>query len=140
MHASIACALNYKPGCANMSYVCCLELGMKRLFVISILIASFFPQGANAWVVKGKWSTAKFNCQGTLVEIGVDMKSRIGGGNAAPVRSAYMIVDDKKLDAAWMVGASMNTVSTNNREHELVLGSSIYLESLGRNNRTCVAL
>ena len=113
---------------------------MKRSFVISILIASFFTQGANAWIVKGKWSTAKFNCQGALVEIGVDMKSRIGGGEAAPIRSAYMIVDGKKLDAAWIVGSSMNTVSTNNREHELVLGSTNYLESLGRKNRACAEL
>jgi len=74
------------------------------------------------------------------VEIGVDMRSRIGGGDATPVRSAYMIVDGKRLQSAWVVGASMNSVSTNNRDYNLVLGSAIHLESVGRSDQNCVAL
>jgi hypothetical protein len=68
------------------------------------------------------------------------MKSRIGGGDAAPIRSAYIIVDGNKLHAAWIIGSSMNTVSSNNREYELVLGGSSYLESLGRIDRACALL
>ena len=105
-----------------------------------LLILACFTQGANAWVVKGKWNTAKFSCQDAQVEIGVDMKSRIGGGDAAPVRSAYLVVDGQKLDSAWIVGSSMNSVSTNNRDYELILGKSIYLNSIGRKSRNCVAL
>lgn len=107
--------------------------------LLPLLINTFTPNSASAWIVKGKWSTAKFDCQGTKVEIGVDMSSKIGGGDAAPVRSAYMVIRGKKLDSAWMVGASMNSISTNNRDHYLVLGNkSIYLESIGSKRINCI--
>lgn len=106
-----------------------------------LLILACFTQAANAWVVKGKWNTAQFHCQDAQVEIGVDMKSRIGGGDASPIRSAYMIVGGQKYDSVWIVGSSMNTVSTNNRDFSLILGNGgLYLESIGRKNRNCVAL
>ena len=104
-----------------------------------LLINIVIPNSASAWVVKGKWSTAIFNCQGIRVEIGVDMSSKIGGGDAAPVRPAYMVIRGKKLDSAWIVGASMNSVSTNNRDHSLILGNkSIYLESIGSKSMSCI--
>ena len=118
-----------------------------NLFASSAFIGLFqFPMSAlfatsvNAWELQGKWSTAIFNCQGTSVEIGVDMNSQIGGGGAAPVRPAYMVIEGKNNASVWIVGASMNTVSTNNRNHELILGNrNIYLDSIGRKKISCVA-
>jgi len=108
------------------------------LIVLRLFMGAIIPPPVNAWELKGKWSTAVFNCQGTSVEIGVDMDSRIGGGDAAPVRTAYMIIEGKTLESAWIVGASMNTVSTNNRDHELTLGNrNIYLDSIGHKKRAC---
>ena len=116
-----------------------MRLSTNFTFASAILLTlACFAQGANAWVVKGKWNTAKFYCQDAQVEIGVDMKSRIGGGDASPIRSAYMVVGGKKYDSVWIVGSSMNTVSANNRDYALILGKSIYLESIGRKDRSCV--
>ena len=119
-----------------------MKLSRKSLSVSAICLAlACSPDEANAWVIKGKWSTAKFNCQGTEVEVGVDMKSRIGGGDAAPVRTAYLAIGGQKYESVWIVGASMNTVSTNNRDYDLVLGNrSLYLKAIGRKNRSCVNL
>ncbi len=113
---------------------------MRRSMLLSAFILASFPQEASAWIINGKWSTAYFNCQGTQVEIGVDMKSRVGGGDAAPVRSAYLLVGGQKFDSVWIVGASMNSVSANNRDYTLLLGNSIYLESIGEDNKECFAL
>ena len=109
--------------------------------VFPLLINVLTPNVSNAWTVKGKWSTANFNCRGTNVEIGVDMKSRIGGGDAAPVRPAYMVIGQKKLDSVWIVGASMNSVSTNNRNFELVLGNKgVFLDTPNRKNISCAEM
>jgi len=91
------------------------------------------------WVKEGKWSTATLNCSGTLVKIGIDMNSRIGGGDASPVRNAYMVVNGLKMDSVWIVGASMDSVETNNRAFTLITGSSDgnYLQSLGVPNKRC---
>ena len=110
------------------------------LRLLQFLMGTLFTTSVNAWELQGKWSTAVFNCQGTSVQIGVDMNSKIGGGDAAPVRPAYMVIEGKKNPSVWIVGASMNTISTNNRNHELILGNrNIYLDSIGRKKRTCVA-
>ena len=118
-----------------------------KIFSTSVLftllhfsMGALIPTTVNAWQIKGKWSTAVFNCQGTSVKIGVDMNSRVGGGDASPVRTAYMTIGGSKLDSVWIVGASMNTLSTNNRNHELVLGNTnVYLNSIGYKKRVCVS-
>ena len=105
-----------------------------------VISPMFCPLAARAWTVEGKWSTASFNCQGTDIQIGVDMNSKIGGGDAAPVRVAYMLMEGERLDSVWIVGASMNTLSTNNRNHEMVLGNNaIYLNSIGQSRKDCIA-
>ena len=110
------------------------------LTLLKLFIGALFHTSVEAWELKGKWSTAGFDCQGAFVEISVDMNSRIGGGDASPVRPAYMVIEGKNLDSVWIVGASMNTVITNNRNHELILGNSnMYLDSHNQKRRTCVA-
>jgi hypothetical protein len=68
------------------------------------------------------------------------MNSKIGGGDASPVRNAYMNVNGKTMAAAWIVGASMDSVSTNNRDYNLVVNSSSgnFLESIGARDKKCV--
>ncbi len=92
-----------------------------------------------AWTIEGKWSTAQLDCEGSRVEFGVDMNSRIGGGDASPVREAYMYINGKMLPAAWIVGASMDTIETNNRDYTLVVNSTAgnYLRSIGTKNKKC---
>ena len=98
------------------------------------------PLAVRAWTIEGKWSTASFNCQDTDVQIGVDMNSKIGGGDAAPVRVAYMLIEGERLDSVWIVGASMNTLSSNNRNHEMIFGGNdVYLKSIGQSRRDCIA-
>lgn len=108
---------------------------LRVVFILYILI----PSTALAWQKEGKWNTARFNCSGTLLKIGVDMNSRIGGGDASPVRNAYMTINGKKIASAWIVGASMDMVETNNRDHTLVLNSSngTCLQSIGIKNKKC---
>lgn len=108
---------------------------LRVIFILYILI----PSTALAWQKEGKWSTARFNCSSTLVKIGVDMNSRIGGGDASPVRNAYMTINGKTLGAAWIVGGSMDSVETNNRDYTLVTNSSsgTYLQSIGVKNKKC---
>ena len=111
-----------------------------KLTLLNFSILSLLPLAVNAWELKGKWSTAVFNCQGSSVAISVEMNSRIGGSDAAPVRPAYLIIDGNRFDSVWIVGATMNTVSSNNRSHELVLGNSgIYLDLNGYPRRVCVS-
>ena len=71
--------------------------------------------------------------------IGIDMNSRIGGGDASPVRNAYMAVNGKIMASAWIVGGSMDTVETNNRDYTLVTNSGVgtYLRSIGVKDRKC---
>jgi len=109
------------------------------LILISGSISILLCEKAYAWKTEGRWSTAKFNCSGKLVKIGVDMKSRIGGGDASPVRNAYMAVNGKTMEAAWIVGASMDSVETNNRDYTLVTNSSsgTYLQSIGVKDKQC---
>lgn len=113
-------------------------LNLNPLRILLILIIST-PSAALAWRIEGKWKTARFNCSGTVVKVGVDINSRIGGGDATPVRSAYMTIDGKTLGAAWIVGGSMDSVETNNRDHALVTNSSsgTYLQSIGVKNKIC---
>lgn len=79
--------------------------------ILAMTICSIFlPEKAHAWLIEGRWSTAKFDCLGNLVKIGVDMNSRIGGGDAAPVRKAYIYINGNMSQATWNVGASVNTI------------------------------
>ena len=70
------------------------------------------------------------------------MNSRIGGGDAAPVRLAFMELNNQKLDAVWIVGASHNTINTNNRDHKLSLGKHItlYSSDQGSKGKRCIEL
>ena len=118
---------------------------MKCIFLLiisSFVLTTMSAAKAKAWTMKGRWSTLQFNCQGDQIEISVDMNSRIGGGDAAPVRLAFMELNNQKLDAVWIVGASMDTISTNNRDHELSLGKHITIYSIGQGGKgkRCIML
>jgi hypothetical protein len=93
-----------------------------------------------AWTIEGKWSTAQLDCEGFPVKFGVDMKSRLGGGDESPVRDAYMYINGKMLPAAWIVGASMDTIETNDRDYTIVVNSSAgnHLNSIGAKKKKCV--
>ena len=110
----------------------------KCLFIGLASSCTLLHSSVLAWTAEGKWSTAQFNCNGIPVKIGVDMNSRIGGGDASPVRNAYMNVNGRTMGAAWMMGASMNSIETNNRDYELVLGKGTYLRSIGNKNKNCI--
>jgi hypothetical protein len=90
-----------------------------------------------AWTIEGKRSTAQLDSEGSRVRFGVEMNSQIGGGDASPVRDAYMYINGKMMPAAWIVGASMDTIETNNRAYTLVVNSSAgnYLNSIGINKK-----
>lgn len=107
-----------------------------------LILFSLIPSAAQAWDKEGEWSTARFNCSGTAVKIGVDMTSKIGGGDASPVRNAYMTVNGKTMPSVWIVGGSMDSVETNNRDYTLVTNSSVgsYLISIGSNNKKCTPI
>jgi len=109
-------------------------------FLAVVIYSISLPEKANSWTTEGRWSTAQLNCEGTHVKFGVDMNSKIGGGDASPVRNAYMNVNGKTMAAAWIVGASMDSVSTNNRDYNLVVNSSSgnFLESIGARDKKCV--
>ena len=111
---------------------------IKCIFIGLASSCTLLHSSALAWTVEGKWSTAQFNCTGIPVKIGVDMNSRIGGGDASPVRNAYMNVNGRTMGAAWMVGASMNSIETNNRDYALVMGNSTHLRSIGEKNKNCI--
>ena len=107
--------------------------------VIIALSIVFLPLSAWGWMREGRWSTAQYYCAGTPIKIGVDMSSRIGGGDASPIRSAYMNINGKTMSAVWIVGASMNSIETNNRDYTLVLNSSRgdILHSIGNKDKKC---
>lgn len=110
-----------------------------NLLRLVLMLYILIPSTALAWQKEGRWSTARFNCSGAIVKIGVDMNSRIGGGDGSPVRNAYMTVNGKTMASAWIVGASMDSVETNNRDYTLVTNSTrgTYLVSIGAKDKKC---
>lgn len=107
-----------------------------------LILFSLIPSAAQAWDKEGKWSTTRFNCSGSLMKIGVDMTSRTGGGDASPVRNAYMTVNGKTMPSVWIVGGSMDSVETNTRDYTLVTNSSVgsYLMSIGSKEKKCKSI
>lgn len=108
-------------------------------FLAMMIWSISLPQKANGWTTEGRWSTLKFNCLGNIVKIGVDMKSRIGGGEASPIRRAYLNINGNTSEATWHVGASMNSVKeTGEGSLMLRLGNNgTFLESEFAPPRKC---
>jgi hypothetical protein len=108
-------------------------------FLAAVIYSISLPEKANSWTTEGRWSTLKFNCLGNIVKIGVDMNSRIGGGDASPIRKAYINSNGNMSQATWHVGASMNSIKeTGEGGLKLTLGNNgTFLESEFAPPRKC---